>query len=146
MTTAGTDRVVSRFVHWCKFNLVGAIGIGVQFVALFLLKGVLHFDYLFATAVAVEAAVVHNFTWHEQFTWADRVQGARPGSFARFLRFNLTTGLVSILGNLALMRVMVGIGGVNYLLANVIAIALCSVANFLVSDEWVFGASQGEEV
>jgi putative flippase GtrA len=41
---------------------------------------------------------------------------------------------------------MVGIGGVNYLLANVIAIALCSVANFLVSDEWVFGASQGEEV
>jgi hypothetical protein len=27
----------------------------------------------------------------------------------------------------------------NYLAANGIAIVLCSLANFLVSDEWVFG-------
>ena len=30
-------------VRWCKFNLVGGIGVGVQFVELFLLKSVLHF-------------------------------------------------------------------------------------------------------
>ena len=125
-------------VRWCKFNLVGGIGVGVQFVALFLLKSVLHFDYLFATAIAVETAVVHNFVWHEQFTWADRVDGSWRWPLARFARFNLTTGLVSILGNLALMKVMVGFGNVNYLVANGIAIALCSVANFLVSDTWVF--------
>jgi putative flippase GtrA len=125
-------------VRWCKFNLVGGIGVGVQFVALFLLKSVLHFDYLFATAIAVETAVVHNFVWHEQFTWADRVDGSWRWSLARFARFNLTTGLVSILGNLALMKVMVGFGNMNYLVANGIAIALCSVANFLVSDTWVF--------
>jgi putative flippase GtrA len=41
-------------------------------------------------------------------------------------------------GNLALMKVMVGEGHMNYLLANAIAIALCSVANFLVSEQWVF--------
>ena len=141
MTTEGSDRSVSRFVRWCKFNLVGGIGIGVQFGALFLLKGVLHFDYLFATAIAVEAAVAHNFVWHEQFTWADRVQDSWTRSFGRFARFNLTTGLVSIVGNLALMKVIVGVGGMNYLVGNAIAIALCSVANFLVSDEWVFGES-----
>jgi putative flippase GtrA len=56
----------------------------------------------------------------------------------RLLRFNLTNGAVSILGNLALMKVMVGQGHMNYLLANAIAIALCSLANFLVSDGWVF--------
>ena len=117
-------------VRWCKFNLVGGIGIGVQFAALFLLKTVLHFDYLFATAIAVEAAVVHNFVWHEQFTWADRVDGSWRLSFERFARFNLTTGLVSILGNLALMKVMVGLGNMNYLVANGIAIALCSVGEF----------------
>jgi putative flippase GtrA len=38
------------------------------------------------------------------------------------------------------MKVMVGMGHVNYLLAN--AIALCSVANFLVSEEWVFAAGE----
>ncbi len=128
----------SKFLRWWKFNFVGAIGIGVQFAALFFLRGVLGFDYMLATAIAVEAAVVHNFVWHEQFTWADRVESSWRDSIPRFFRFNLTTGAVSVLGNLALMRVMVGEGHINYLLANVIAIALCSVANFLVSEEWVF--------
>lgn len=148
-----TGEVSSTVKRWLKFNFVGAIGIGVQFAALFLLKGVLGFDYLLATAFAVEAAIVHNFVWHEQFTWVDRIkpdrirldpinrQGLEPSwrrSLPRFLRFNLTTGAVSIVGNLALMKVMVGQGHMNYLLANAIAITLCSVANFLVSDEWVF--------
>lgn len=137
----------STLLRWCKFNLVGAMGIAVQFAVLSLLKTALHFDYLFATAIAVEAAVVHNFVWHEQFTWSDRSQvdraqpwwlRASPRSWRRLLRFNLTNGLVSILGNLALMKVMVGVGHMNYLLANAIAITLCSAANFLVSEEWVF--------
>jgi len=126
-------------MRWLKFNFVGGIGIGVQFAALFVLKGLLHMDYLAATAVGVEAAVVHNFVWHQRFTWADRVRPSWRTSIPRFLRFNLTTGAVSILGNLALMRLMVGAGHVNYLVANAIAIALCSIANFLVSDGWVFG-------
>jgi len=139
----GDDAPPSKLVRWCKFNFVGGIGIGVQFAALFLLKSVLHFDYLFATAIAVESAVVHNFLWHEQFTWADRMQSdsVEPRwrrSLPRLIRFNLTNGAVSILGNLALMKVMVGQGHMNYLLANAIAIALCSVANFLVSETWVF--------
>jgi putative flippase GtrA len=128
----------STLLRWCKFNLVGGIGIGVQFAALFFLRSVLGFDYMFATAIAVEAAVVHNFVWHEQFTWADRVLPSWRSSIPRLVRFNLTTGAVSILGNLALMKVMVGQGHMNYLVANAIAIALCSVANFLVSEEWVF--------
>lgn len=132
----------SRLARWLKFNFVGAVGIGVQFAGLWLLKGVVHLDYLVATAVAVEAAVLHNFVWHERFTWADRtttrVRSWR-GSLLRLLRFQLANGAVSIAGNLALMKVMVGLGHLNYLAANAIAIALCSVANFLVSDEWVFG-------
>jgi putative flippase GtrA len=35
--------------------------------------------------------------------------------------------------------VLLGLVHVNYLLANGVAIALCSLANFLVSEEWVFG-------
>jgi putative flippase GtrA len=124
--------------------MVGGIGIVVQFVALFLLKSALHFNYLAATAIAVEAAVVHNFVWHERFTWAERTKRDRgraswSGSLPRLLRFNLTNGAVSIAGNLALMKLMVGQGRMNYLVANAIAIALCSLANFLVSETWVFG-------
>lgn len=126
------------FVRWCKFNLVGGIGIGVQFAALFALKSVLGLNYMLATAIAVEAAVIHNFAWHEQFTWADRVDSSGQRSLLRLLRFHMTSGAVSIIGNLALMKVMVAQGHMNYLVANGIAIALCSMANFLVSDGWVF--------
>ena len=169
----GQSRPSSTLVRWCKFNFVGGIGILVQFAALFVLKSVLHFHYLAATAIAVEAAVMHNFVWHEQFTWVDRTKKSLGGmsahsseaeaqglvsrlfaalkrcatqrlcgsSFRRLLRFHLANGAVSILGNLALMKVMVGQGHMNYLLANAIAIALCSLANFLVSEEWVFEES-----
>jgi putative flippase GtrA len=146
---------LSRFVRWCKFNLVGGIGIGIQLSALFFLRSVLHFDYLVSTAIAVEAAVVHNFVWHEQFTWADRLKmlpdrplstvsgpkasGIGPSMIRRFLRFNLTAGVVSMVGNLALMKALVGLGHMHYLAANAVAIVLCSTANFLVSDQWVFG-------
>jgi len=135
---------ISTPVRWCKFNFVGAVGIFVQFGVLFLLKSLLHLNYLAATALAVEAAVVHNFFWHERFTWADRIRFGRvrrswKTSLPRFLRFNLTTGLVSIAGNLGTMRVMVGRVHMNYLVANGIAIVVCSLVNFVVSDGWVFG-------
>ena len=60
------------FVRWLKFNAVGGMGILVQLGALALLKSGLHLDYLPATALAVEVTVLHNFLWHERFTWADR--------------------------------------------------------------------------
>jgi putative flippase GtrA len=130
------------FVRWWKFNAVGGLGIGVQLIVLLGLRSELHFGYLPATALAVEVAVVHNFFWHERFTWADRVQPSWEKSPPRLLRFNLTTGAVSIGGNLALMMLLVGVGHMNYLVANGVAIAVCSLANFLVSNEWVFAASK----
>jgi putative flippase GtrA len=125
-------------LRWLKFNAVGALGIGVQLAVLLTLKSGSHLSYLPATAVAVEAAVVHNFLWHERYTWADRVQPSWRKSLPRLLRFNLTTGGVSIVGNLALMKLMVDLGHVNYLVANGVAIALCSLVNFVMSEKWVF--------
>jgi putative flippase GtrA len=155
-------RTRPTLVRWGKFNLVGAMGIGVQLAALFLLKTAMHFQYLVATAIAVEAAVLHNFIWHERFTWADRICAGRsqrktkqsphsggtsvgwnrlgrsPGCCRRLGRFHLANGAVSILGNLAMMKILVGSAPINYLMANAIAIAVCSLANFVLSDQWVF--------
>ncbi|HJQ70647.1 MAG TPA: GtrA family protein, partial [Blastocatellia bacterium] len=50
--------------RWAKFSAVGATGICVQTVALFLLLHVAGLHYLAATALAVEASVLHNFIWH----------------------------------------------------------------------------------
>jgi len=124
-----------NWIRWCKFNAVGAMGIVVQLVALTLLKSGLHLNYLVATALAVEAAVIHNFFWHERYTWADRESTSR---LIRFAKFNLSNGVISILGNIALMRLLVGAIGLNYFVANALSIAGCSLLNFMVSDRLVF--------
>lgn len=124
--------------HFVKFNVVGAIGIGVQLLALWILKGWLGWHYLVATGLAVEAAIVHNFIWHETWTWADRTRGRRSGVTRRLIRFNSTTGLVSLLGNLVLMQLLVGLAGLPYFLANILSIAACSILTFLLSDRFVF--------
>ena len=96
---------MSLFERAIKFNAVGAMGVLVQMAALAALRGGLHLHYLVATALAVEIAVLHNFVWHERWTWRDR-QG--PGVANRLLRFNLGNGLVSLVVNLGLMRLLVG--------------------------------------
>jgi putative flippase GtrA len=111
------------------------MGIGVQLMVLTGLKSGLHVDYLLATALAVEAAVVHNFVWHERFTWAERES---ENVTLRFLKFNLTAGAFSILGNILLMAIFVDLARMNYLLANLATITVCSLGNFLVSDRFVF--------
>lgn len=122
-------------LRWLKFNAVGAIGIGVQLIVLTALRSGFGIGYLWATGLAVESAVIHNYLWHERFTWRDRETGS---SLVRFVKFNLTTGLFSIGGNLVLMRVLVGEVRMNYLVANLVTIAMCSVVNFVVSDRVVF--------
>ena len=125
-------------IRWLKFNTVGALGIGVQFACFGLLSAMLRVNYLAATALAVEAAVLHNFAWHERFTWKDWARGLRHESALRLIRFHAATGLVSIVGNLALMRALVGGFHLNQYLATGIAIACCSLLNFAVSEWFVF--------
>ena len=130
MTASGT-----RLIRWLKFNAVGAVGIVVQLAVLTVLKTGLGMHYLLATAIAVESAVLHNFFWHERFTWPDRKSRA---PLRRLAKFNLTNGAISIIGNMGLMKVLVDGWGMNYFPASLLSIAICSLMNFLVSDVFVF--------
>lgn len=125
-------------VRGLKFYSVGALGIAVQLIVLTLLTSVAGLDYLLATVIAVEVAVLHNFYWHERFTWADRPCALRHQMLSRLVRFNLTTGALSILGNIVFMRMLVGYFGLHLLAANSVSIGLCSLLNFVVSDQVVF--------
>lgn len=128
-----------------KFYTVGAAGVLVQLAFLAFFKSILRMHYLMATALAVEAAVLHNFIWHEHWTWNDRtsVRSGLVQVCGRLLRFNLTTGLVSIASNLVLMRIFTGWLKIHYLPANVLTILSASLANFLLSEWFVFRAQRG---
>jgi putative flippase GtrA len=123
------------FQRWLKFSAVGATGITVQLITLALLLRISGMHYLVATALAVELSVLHNFVWHKKWTWADRTTS---NSRTLLLRFNLTNGALSIIGNLFFMWLFVGCAGMDARFANVLTISICALANFILSDLVVF--------
>lgn len=159
MGAAMQDLVVAA-IEWLKgfrylkFGLVGASGTVVNMAMLYLAQ-----EFLFAAiadprqrlyaslALAILVATVNNFTWNRLWTWADRVKAAHAhhqhlettpwkvlaGQFGRYtlaswlgiaLQYSLTLWLSHHL---------------HYLLANVLAIVVASVSNFLANDRWTFG-------
>jgi len=126
-------------LRWLKFNAVGLLGVGLQLAVLAVLVGGLGMDYLPATALAVESALLHNFLWHERFTWADRTQAAIGGWVRRFICFHAANGVISLSGNLFFMPLLVQGLHLPLLPANLVSIAACSLLNFAASEELVFG-------
>ena len=126
------------FWRWTKFSAIGGIGMGVHLglLALFVHGWGMH--YLMATALSVEAAVLHNFVWHCKWTWVDRPVTGISALAARLFRFHMGNGLVSLAGNLFFMQLFAGVLGFDPLVASLLSIAPCAVVNFLVSDRWVF--------
>jgi putative flippase GtrA len=131
------DRLGLSWRRSVVFTVVGVIGMGVQLAALWALAGRLGLHYLPATVLATEMAVLHNFVWHVRWTWADRPAPARV-TFERLVRFHVTNGLVSLVGNSLLMALLAGCLSVQYLVANVMSILACALVNLIVSEAWVF--------
>lgn len=92
--------------------------------------------YLLASALALEVTLLHNFAWHLHYTWRDRRD--RSTRFTQLVRFHLSNGLVSFVGNLVLMRILIQEAHLPLLVSNSIAILCCSIANFCLGDNWAF--------
>ena len=143
------------FLRFVRFNVVGAMGVAVQIAALTLLVSGLGVHYLPATALAIEVSVLHNFLWHERWTWRDRtgrnaecrMQNAecrmQKATWTRLVAFHAGNGLVSMAGSLVLMPVFVAWLGLHYIVANLGIIAATGLFNFLLGDRVIFTAPSG---
>ena len=131
---------MSKFGRLCarfgRFNLVGLMGAALQLLLLDLLVECCGLSAVVAAPIAVETAVLHNFFWHERFTW--RNQGAPHQRAVRLWRFHAGNGLISIGGNTLLTYCLSHQLQAPPLASAVIAISLCSPINFLVADFWIY--------
>lgn len=121
------------------FATVGALGFALQLGALAFLTSRAHWSWLPATLVSVELAIVHNYLWHEHWTWKER-RGGSTLSVQRLARFHVANGLTSIVGNIVWMWLFIAALGLPPVAANVAAVAVMSAVNFVMADRWVFGA------
>ena len=134
-------------IRYVKFGIVGASGTVVNLLVLYVGR-----EYLFTSieghtnkpyvslAVAIAVATLNNFTWNRLWTWADRRMNHEPEQRHRslvlqFFKYALASwfGIALQYGlTLWLTNYM------HYLLANVMAIVIASVSNFLANDHWTF--------
>lgn len=115
------------------------MGMVLQLTALAVFERCARGHYLVASAAAVELAVLHNFAWHLHYTWRDRSDVCAP--MIRLVRFHLSNGPVSMVGNLVILRFLVQEVRMPILAADCIAILCCSLINFCLGDRWVFRAT-----
>ena len=134
------SRTRSRFERWVAFNVVGFAGVAVQLAALAALTRGLGMPVAVATIIAVEAAVLHNFGWHQRWTWRDRPANGIRQTVDRLFRFHALNGLVSLVGNIVI-TVALARAGVDPLMANLMAIVACSLVNFTAGEWLVFRPS-----
>jgi len=131
---------MNNLIRWGKFNLVGAMGMVLQLAVLAIFNRCAPGHYLLTSAAALELTLLHNFVWHFHYTWRDRRRDSAP--LGQLLRFHLSNGLVSMLGNLVLMRIFVQQAHLPVLASNAIAILCCSILNFCLGDNWTFQARE----
>lgn len=124
------------WIRFSRFQAVGALGVGLQLSLVAFLTESAGLEPFVATAAAVGVTLVHNFGWHQVWTWRGRATGWAAIRRA-FVRFALANGVLSLAGNVLITVALAGIG-VRPVLANAIAIAACGVINFWLGERVVF--------
>lgn len=131
-------------VRWrfIKFGLVGASGTVINIAVLYLaqehlLRGIADFQARlnFSIALAITVATISNFYWNRRLTWRDRTRNTPQPALRLFLKYVMAAALSIVIQSLLTKWLALHL---HYLLANVIAIVLASVVNFIANDRLTF--------
>jgi putative flippase GtrA len=130
---------MTRFL---RFSAAGLGGFAVQIATLSALTHLLGVHYVTATVIAVEAAILVNFFWHERWTWGARVRGfGGVEVLGRLLKFNALTAVTSIASSVVVTTFLVETVSMGPIVANSISVIVLGALNFVGSDRFVFRAA-----
>lgn len=118
-----------------RFLLVGAMGVLVNCTALWALVRYAHWHYLLAGAAAMQLAVLHNFIWHDHWTFLSH--RSKAPRLVRLGRYELST-LAGLLLNWVILYGLVEWGKLPLLFANLCGIASGTLLNFSLSKLWIW--------
>jgi putative flippase GtrA len=129
-----------RFI---KFGIVGASGVVVNLSVLFIGQEML-FSHVgsetlrlnLSLALAIFIATISNFTWNRRWTWQDRRELRSVPIIVQFGQYAVAcwVGIVIQFGLTNLFALFL-----HYLAANLIAVVIASLFNFVANDFWTFG-------
>lgn len=122
----------ARVARILKFACVGIIGVGINTAALYIFSRCLGLPLVAASAIAVELAVVGNYSLNARWTFATSVVSVK-----RFAKFNLAS-LFGLGLNVIIVWLLVRVG-IYFLAANLFGITAGFASNYALSSIWVWG-------
>lgn len=126
--------VVRKLVSGSQFATVGALGLVVNQVLLWLLVDVAHIGHLLlAAAIATQGSTTFNFIGTESWVYGSRRSGGAWGIARRFLAYDAINS-VALIARLPLLQFLYAGLGMNYLVANLITLVALTLARFLIAD------------
>ncbi|HYD03769.1 MAG TPA: GtrA family protein, partial [Alphaproteobacteria bacterium] len=125
------------------FALVGGFGTLVNTAILYLLIRFTGINYLLASAIATEIAIISNFFGNNYFTFKDH--NTEDSLWKKFLSFQLIS-LISLVGTVFFLWVFVNLFGRDLILVwNILAIILMFVANFILNSIFTWNKKRGNK-
>jgi dolichol-phosphate mannosyltransferase len=115
-----------------KFGLVGLSGIVVNMVVLWYLTEFVGFYYLVSSLFAIELSILNNFVWNDLWTFRAGTSHKHPSRWHRLISFHIVSagGLVI---NMGILYLLTSVGGVYYLISNIIGIVVGFGWNFMLN-------------
>lgn len=128
----------TEFRRIARFGCVGLIGVVINSALLWLLTEQGHLYYLVSSILATEVAILANFALNHTWTFAS-LRDDRP-FVEKLIKFNVVS-----LGGLALtvsmLFVLKQFAGLQYMLANTVAISFASTWNYVVNRRWTWSGA-----
>ena len=151
------DRLVSRMpaklqpmMRWrfVKFGAVGASGTVINIAVLyacqeFLLLKISDFPSRlnYSIAIAITLATISNFYFNRRLTWRDRQVEASPPVLVLFFKYVAAAGVSIAIQSMMTKSLSLYL---HYIVANLVAIGVSSIFNFVANDALTFRRSGGK--
>ena len=134
-----------RFI---KFGAVGVSGTVINIAVLYACQEFLllqiadfHARLNYSIAIAITLATISNFYFNRRLTWRDRQVEASPPVVVLFFKYVAAAGVSIAIQSLITKSLSLYL---HYILANLVAIGLSSVFNFVANDRLTFRRSGGK--
>ena len=130
-----------KAIGWRKlisYHLISWVGTLVNLGVMWLTHGVLKVPLMIAGVIAIEVAIIHNFTGHYFITWKHRVKHTLKDYLLLLFKYNLVTASIDFVVNLGILWTLTHFLGVHYLIANVTGQILGPVFKLLANEFLVF--------
>lgn len=134
-------RFRERSFRFLKFATVGASGILVNSLVMFLVTEGFQIHYLLSAGVGTIASTLWNFTLTE--TWVYRAQNTDQRR-ARRLGLFFAMNLIALSLRTPMIYLMTAVMGIFYVVSNVISLAILTVARFALSDGFIWKRTSQE--